>query len=135
MVALPPSRTEVRSGDAVPFTVVNTGPGNISFGTDYGMYRLERGAWAPCEGVWLFQPVLIWLSPRKRHKLAAKVPSDAPPGRYRVTKEVMTLEGPPVVGFEFSVLDDLERCAPRPSVRSSGSRRLARGQLDARSAV
>jgi hypothetical protein len=107
-----PARTEVRPGEAVPFTVVNGGPAGISFGTDYSLQRCEQGWWVQCDGTWLFPAVLIRVRPRKRHKLAAEIPKDAPPGRYRVAKEILTIDGPVVLDFEINVLDGSENRAP-----------------------
>jgi hypothetical protein len=105
-VRLLPASTEARAGEKLPFALVNDGPAPISFGTPYALERDEEGEWIPCnvETAWTLQ--LITLRPGGRHGSVANIPQDAPPGRYRVSKQFERRDtgGKDVVAFEFDVV-------------------------------
>ena len=104
-VELIPAKTTARPGDKLPYTLVNNGPGAISFGTPYSLDRDHDGQWIGCniETAWTAQ--LIGLRPGGRHESAANIPDDAAPGRYRVSKKIedRATGEKSVVDFEFNV--------------------------------
>jgi hypothetical protein len=106
-VQMLPASTQARPGEKVLFALVNEGPGHISFGTPYALERCVDGAWTPCTvgAAWTAQ--LITLHPSGRHEGVANIPEDAPPGRYRVSKEVERRDsgGKDVVAFELDVVE------------------------------
>jgi hypothetical protein len=109
LVQLLPATTEVRPGEKLRFALVNDGPAAVSFGTPYALERQAEGEWIRCnvETAWTAQ--LIGLRPGGRHESFANIPQDAPPGRYRVSKQLERRDtgDKDVVAFEFDVLGAL----------------------------
>jgi hypothetical protein len=106
-VQLLPAKVEARPGEKLAFTLVNTGPGSVSFRLPYRLERDDHGEWVSCNVERAWTLALLGLRPGGRHEAEASVPDDAPPGRYRVSKEIQC-GGPghtELVMFEFAVID------------------------------
>jgi hypothetical protein len=84
--------TAVRPGEELSYSIRNIGGTPIQFGGDY---MLERRA---DDGEWVVCPNPMWvaafgcvLRPGDARQLSARIPADAPPGRYRLGKQVSYL--------------------------------------------
>jgi hypothetical protein len=98
--------TEARPGEKLPFALVNDGPVPVSFGAAYALERDEEDGWIPCNVEMAWTAQLITLRPGGRHQSVASIPREAPPGRYRVSKQFERRDtaGKDVVAFEFDVV-------------------------------
>lgn len=96
--------TDAAPGQEVEFALVNRGPGRIGHGTPFELERKEddqwvRVEWGPENLAWSL--VALSLPPGGRFEQSVEIPKDAPPGRYRVWKDVDGIEGN--ASFEFNV--------------------------------
>jgi len=86
---LMPARNHARAGETLAFTLINDGPTSLFFGVDYRLQRhAGAGTWTGCnvEHVWTL--VGHHLAPGHRFEQHAVLPDRAPPGRYRIRKNV-----------------------------------------------
>jgi hypothetical protein len=80
-------RKVARPGETLELTIENRGPTPLEFGL---AYRLERwrGYWKWLNRDDAFISIAIGVSPGRRYRQAVHLPSDAKPGRYRVSKSL-----------------------------------------------
>lgn len=104
---LVPARKRARPGDKLTFTLVNTGPTDLFFGVEYRLEREESGKWICCNVEEAWNCIGLYLEPGGRWRDAATLPEDAPPGRYRVSKDVngVGTNLKRTVSFEFHVAE------------------------------
>jgi hypothetical protein len=106
-IELVPETTHVAPGDALRFVLVNPGPGQISFGQVYHVQREQAGEWvdANVEQPWVaFTMEARTMRPGGTFAQSMTLRDDVPPGRYRVSKGVLTEDsGAVTVSFEFEV--------------------------------
>ena len=83
-----PSRTTAHAGERLPFRLTNHGPTAIFYGVDYHLERSTPDGWenGNVEEEWAL--IGLSLGPGGTADESASIPDDAPPGRYRVTKDV-----------------------------------------------
>ncbi|MDQ2760636.1 MAG: hypothetical protein M3Y17_09465 [Actinomycetota bacterium] len=100
---LVPARKRGRPGDKL-----NTGPTDLFFGVEYRLEREESGKWTCCNVEEAWNCIGLYLEPGGRWRDAATLPEDAPPGRYRVSKDVdgIGTNLMQTVSFEFHVAEE-----------------------------
>jgi hypothetical protein len=100
---LRPDVTQARPGDTVDYQILNHGPETLTFGAPYILERRFGDDWVECNEETTWSLPMISLGPGKERTEWAHIPSDGPPGRYRVTKEVTAGEYDQVLSFELDV--------------------------------
>lgn len=82
------TRTVVRPGRRLAFSIVNSGPMPVSFGAEYELQHRADNQWSRCnlEGAWKLSKST--LHPGAKVEVAVEIPADAAAGWYRVCKSV-----------------------------------------------
>ena len=78
----------VEPGGRLDYTVVNTGPAQVTLGETYELDRLSATGWDEVRLPYAFRLIGYALRPGERRELSVRVPNDARPGRHRVRKQL-----------------------------------------------
>ena len=87
-VELTPAQTTIPAGGRLRYEIRNTGGQWLFFGEAYELERQESGTWSPIPCHVLFRAWASNLPPGGSRELVAYVPPGAPPGHYRLRKEL-----------------------------------------------
>ncbi len=85
---LTPAQTSITPGGRFRYEVHNLGDQWLFFGEAYALERQRDDAWEPCPCRVIFRAWAANLPPGGRRELMAYVPDSAPPGHYRLVKEM-----------------------------------------------
>jgi hypothetical protein len=91
--------TPVHPGDRIAFTLTATGTGCLLTGAGGGLQRrADDGTWVTVPLTEPVPAIAVVVKPGQGLSTSVRVPDDAPPGRYRVTKSVDAPRAPSTVG-------------------------------------
>lgn len=87
-------------GGLLAYRIRNEGTAPITFGDIYSLERRENGAWRRCRTGQPFRAIGHRLEAAEEATGAIWIAPDAPPGHYRMTKDVRVGEEPGHVAVE-----------------------------------
>jgi len=96
-----------RPGEPLGYRIVNTGAVRLICGLPYRLERETRSGWILMNPDMAFRLMGFGVAPGLSHELRATIPTDAPPGRYRISASVTSDHAPGTL--QMSALFDVRQ--------------------------
>lgn len=97
--------TEAVRSEAFPYRIINTGTARLICGLGYLLEREDEGQWVAMSAGMAFPAIGLIVAPGHERQLTASIPSDAPPGHYRISTSVRSPPPPtPARSLDVSAL-------------------------------